>query len=503
MPELLLHFSIPFALSAPVLGLKRAFIIGLVALLPDLDVLLHVHRSFTHSAIFLSILIILMVSISLKIGRGSGTMIACSLSLLSHLILDLFHSPTPILYPLSNYSYHISPKMSVLIAEKILPNISLTLNMEETVFKSFQLLDAPIFTDSGFMASLILIASPLIYGLVRSSAYRNNSTIRVYNMRGLLDIHSDTAAVDTISKNATVYSKDDVTILIPTLNEQEAIGKVIQEVRECGFKNILVVDGHSSDGTVDIARGLGAQVVYQKGSGKAMAIKTGLELVKTPYVLVMDGDGTYDPRDIENLLVTAVEYGYDEVIGYRVNRQNISFLNRVGNNLLSSFLSLLMSYRIRDACSGMYLLKMDTARNLEISSRGFDVEVEIVAQMLTLGTVAEVPVNYRKRIGKSKLKSFSAGFQILFTTLRLGWQYNPVFLFTAMGSFFGVIGFIIMFWQFILQYLHSGETLSISWTFFGLLLILMGLQSFSIAVVSLLMKRVERRIIQILKSVKK
>jgi hypothetical protein len=117
--------------------------------------------------------------------------------------------------------------------------------------------------------------------------------------------------------------------------------------------------------------------------------------------------------------------------------------------------------------------------------------------------VAEVPVNYRKRIGKSKLKSFSAGFQILFTTLRLGWQYNPVFLFTAMGSFFGVIGFIIMFWQFILQYLHSGETLSISWTFFGLLLILMGLQSFSIAVVSLLMKRVERRIIQILKSVKK
>jgi dolichol-phosphate mannosyltransferase len=108
-------------------------------------------------------------------------------------------------------------------------------------------------------------------------------------------------------------SPEDLTIVIPTLNEREAIGFVLDELRQEGYENVLVVDGYSTDGTPDVARERGATVVFQHGAGKAGAIKTALEHVKTPYMLVMDGDHSYDPKDIKRLLAYAANY--DEVIG--------------------------------------------------------------------------------------------------------------------------------------------------------------------------------------------
>jgi glycosyltransferase involved in cell wall biosynthesis len=91
-------------------------------------------------------------------------------------------------------------------------------------------------------------------------------------------------------------------------------------VMEAGYRNILVVDGYSSNRTVEIARSMGAQVVTQTGHGKSSAIKTAIETVQTEYILVMDGDGTYDPKDIERMRETVVKKNCDEVVGYRVDR---------------------------------------------------------------------------------------------------------------------------------------------------------------------------------------
>jgi membrane-bound metal-dependent hydrolase YbcI (DUF457 family) len=82
MPELFLHFSIPFALVAPILGLKRALLAGFIAILPDIDALMHVHRSLTHSILFLSIRSAIFILASWKAARGLHTVTACSLSLL-------------------------------------------------------------------------------------------------------------------------------------------------------------------------------------------------------------------------------------------------------------------------------------------------------------------------------------------------------------------------------------------------------------------------------------
>jgi glycosyltransferase involved in cell wall biosynthesis len=497
MPELLLHFAIPFALVAPVLGIRRALIVGIVAILPDLDVLLHLHRSFTHSVIFLLILIVLVVFASLRLGRGFGTVLACCLSLLSHPLLDLFHSPTPILFPLTNYSYHVSLKMNAVISDRIVPYISSTISMEETGFKAFQYLDAPIFTDVGFMASLILIATPSIYLMLRTSgnvAVPNDENHPAKPQRNISD---DGVASTTVHPSQTTkYHKDDVTVLIPTLNEEEAIEKVIREVRECGFKNILVVDGYSEDRTVEIAKSMGVRVVYQEGHGKSMAIKTGIEIAQTPYILIMDGDGTYDPRDIELMLEKAVEKNYDEVIGYRVNRENIPLLHRLGNRVLSTVISLLMGQRVKDPCSGMYLLRTDFAKRLEITATGFDVEAEIVCQSIAIGRVAEVPVRYRKRIGKPKLNTWSDGLRIVLTALKISWLYNPVLTFSSMGSILGLGGLAILLWQLYMRYIFGEKAWSVGWTWLGLVLLIVGIQSFTIAIISLMLKRLERRIMR-------
>ena len=285
--------------------------------------------------------------------------------------------------------------------------------------------------------------------------------------------------------------KDKVTVVLPTLNEEEAIGKVIDELVSEGYSNILVVDGYSSDKTVEIAKAKGVKVIYQKGKGKAGAIKTAIEAVKTPYMLVMDADYTYDPRDIAKLLKYP---DYDEVIGMRKDRENIPLLHRIGNKLISTTLSLLLGKRISDPCSGMYLLKTDSAKMLEILSEGFDVEAEIVGIMLTYGKVTEVPISYRKRRGQKKLRSWRDGLRIMLTVFKVAWLYNPFFFLAAIGSLLTIPGLLIVFWQLYVRYAYGASKWSFGWSWLGLILLVIGLQAFTLATIMVIVKRLERKI---------
>ncbi|MCD6244796.1 MAG: glycosyltransferase [Candidatus Korarchaeota archaeon] len=287
-------------------------------------------------------------------------------------------------------------------------------------------------------------------------------------------------------------SKEDITVVLPTLNEEKAIGKVIDELLSEGYTKILVVDGYSTDRTVEIARSKGVEVVYQKGKGKAGAIRTAIEIVETPYMLVMDADYTYDPKDIERLLRYPE---YDEVIGLRKDRRNIPLLHRIGNKIISSVLSLLIGQRVSDPCSGMYLIKTESARKLEILSEGFDIEAEIVGEMLIHGKVTEVPISYRRREGEKKLRSWRDGMRILLTVFKVAWLYNPVFLLSAIGSILTVPGIVILFWQLYIRYMYGAERWSFGWAWLGLILLVIGLHAFTVATISLLLKRLERRVL--------
>ncbi len=495
MPELMLHFSVIFALAAPRLGLKRALLVSFIALLPDLDVLLQVHRSMSHSIILLSLayIPILLTVYRFKPDRSTLALLGL-LALLSHPLMDCFQTYTPILYPLLDRSLwfrvdggvHISPG-------GLTPTVTAGVEATPTIFKPFKAMDAPVFTSGGFILSLLLVAVPLILN-VKACGYRRmftSSPSGNYHAAGF-----NGAELASSGRGAAV-DKGMVTVVLPTLNEENGVGKVIDELKGLGYHKILVVDGYSTDGTVEAAKSRGVDVVFQRGRGKAGAIRTAIDMVETPYMLVMDADGTYDPKYIGRMLNHISEY--DEVIGFRVDRHNIPLLHRLGNHMISLFFSLLMGYRLSDPCSGMYMLRTERAKSLELTSSGFDVEAEIASQITSSGKIAEVPVGYRRRIGKRKLSTWRDGLRILLTAFKMCWLYNPVFLFSAFTALLAVPGAYILLWQLYIRWIYGSEAWSIGWTWLGLTLLVVGLQGLSIATISLLLKRMERRIINMQK----
>jgi dolichol-phosphate mannosyltransferase len=288
--------------------------------------------------------------------------------------------------------------------------------------------------------------------------------------------------------------KDDVTIVVPTLNEEGAIGKVLDELFSNGYRHILVVDGYSKDRTVQIAESKGVNVAKQHGIGKTGAIKTAIDLVPTPYMLIMDGDYTYAAADIEKFLDHA--HNYDQIVGVR-SRENISRLHRLGNGIISKCFNLMFDTSLSDVCSGMYLLRTEPAKELDLHSGGFNADVEIIAQTAVRGEITEVPIEYRARIGKPKLSTWKNGTQIIYSVLVWTRVYNPVFIFSIIATLAFIPGLAILVWVG-LSWLLRGTFYS-GWALMASILLLGAGEALTVGSLSLLIKRSEARITKRLK----
>ncbi len=234
--------------------------------------------------------------------------------------------------------------------------------------------------------------------------------------------------------------KDQVCILIPTLNESPTIGHVIQGYLNLGFSNILVIDGHSTDDTRQIAEAAGASVIVQQGKGKGTAIIEAFSRITLPFILMVDGDGTYLPEDAESLISPLLQ-GADQVIGDRLipeNRTSFSRLNYFGNQILNRLFKVAHGRYLNDILSGYRAFRLDSIRQMQLRESGFGIETEISAEAVRNGhTIQIVPIVYRKRMGtQTKLNPFHDGLKITTTIYRLAKMSNPLF-------YFGLIGMII------------------------------------------------------------
>jgi dolichol-phosphate mannosyltransferase len=281
-----------------------------------------------------------------------------------------------------------------------------------------------------------------------------------------------------------------ITVVIPTLNEEEAIGDVLKELHGLGIRNILVVDGYSSDKTVDIAKQSGARIVFQHGRGKTGAIKTAIETVDTFYMLVIDGDFTYDAACIDRLLRHMKSH--DEVIGARLtDGNNMTLLHKLGNKIITKVFNLLMNTNLSDLCSGMYMLKTDSMREINLESTGFAVEAEISAQIASYGSITEVPVNYRPRLGKQKLSTWKHGFKIISSIIGLARTYNPGMFYSLVASLL-VIPAGLMLLGALMESALTGR-IDTPWFFIGISMLLVSIQAMGVGVVSLILRRTELR----------
>ena len=287
---------------------------------------------------------------------------------------------------------------------------------------------------------------------------------------------------------------DKLTIVIPTKDEEDGIGPTIDELIQMGFEpgQILVVDGDSRDRTVEIARSKGVNVIRQDGVGKADAILTALKNVDTEYMLVMDGDYTYDPSKIGEML--SLMDKYVEVIGARVEgRENIPWINRIGNRILTWIFNTLFGTCLRDVLSGMYMVNVEKAKLMLGKATGFSIEAEIAAHMSCEGDITDIDIRYRKRVGKPKL-SILDGVKIGWNIIKLTWYYNPFLLIFTLGTLLLIPGIIIgayVLYDFI--FLHKLHRIL---TPVSLIFTLAGLISFLFAILFLYLRRMELRVIR-------
>ena len=242
---------------------------------------------------------------------------------------------------------------------------------------------------------------------------------------------------------------EDVCVLVPTYNEAETIGEVVEGFHAAGLENVLVVDGDSDDGTQSVARERGASVVQQSGSGKGQAIREALGLIDEPHVLMADGDATYRPEDAERLLEPLLSGEAEHVIGNRFAHMEpgaMTRLNRIGNRVINGTFRFVHGRDLVDILSGYRAFTRSSVERLVLTSDGFGIETELSVECVKHGvTTAVVPITYRRRPAESEtnLRPFRDGAVILFTLYQMAKTNNPLFYFGSVGIVGLVTGLLL------------------------------------------------------------
>lgn len=293
------------------------------------------------------------------------------------------------------------------------------------------------------------------------------------------------------------FNKDEVCILIPTLNEELTIGKIVHEFRETGYNHILVIDGKSTDNTVKFARDSGGNVRTQLGTGKGNAIIEAFKVIEQPYILMLDGDGTYNPKDAEKMLIPLYS-GYDQVIGDRLTNPEegaFSHLNLFGNHMVNLLFKVAHSRDLHDILSGYRAFTKAAIHQMNLKEKGFEIETEISVEAVRNGQrIMVVPIKYSRRPGTdTKLSPIHDGFKIVGTIYRLARVNNPLFYFGMMGIFTSIFGIITGIYV-ISEWLRGIDHIPL--TILTVLLIMVGIEIFMFGMISDMLLIFHREIIR-------
>jgi len=205
-----------------------------------------------------------------------------------------------------------------------------------------------------------------------------------------------------------------ISVVIPCYNEEDGIRSVI-EAMPSYVDEIVVVDNNSTDRTSEIARSLGAVVVFQPVKGYGAAYQAGLPAATGDVIATLDGDGTYPSDEIALLVDVLEDRQLDFISGARFPLRNgdaMNFSNKVGNMVLTLTTMVLWFRPLRDSQSGMWVFRRAVLPKLRLTSNGMPLSEEIKIEAIEkLGRrFAEVGIDYRPRIGEVKLQKWRDGW---------------------------------------------------------------------------------------------
>jgi glycosyltransferase involved in cell wall biosynthesis len=237
-----------------------------------------------------------------------------------------------------------------------------------------------------------------------------------------------------------------ISVVLPCLNEEEAVGTVIDDARQAlgelgADGEVVVVDNGSTDRSAEIAAQHGAVVVREPERGYGRAYLTGLAHTHGDYVVMADADGTYPIKEL-GAFVHSLENGSDLVLGSRfdgtIHAGAMPWSHRwIGNPVLTGMLNRMFGVRVSDAHCGMRAVKRSALPTLDLHSTGMEFASEMVFKAFRRNLkVSEVPIDYYPRTGESKLSSFSDAWR----HVRFMLLYSPSWLYFLPGIVLLLLG---------------------------------------------------------------
>lgn len=257
---------------------------------------------------------------------------------------------------------------------------------------------------------------------------------------------SSTADAEAVASGA---EEPDLSLIIPTLNEEDGIAECIRRARrgfeEAGIDGEIIVSDSSQDSTPRISRELGARVVTPDKPGYGYAYLYAFRYVRGDIIAIGDGDTTYDFTELPRL-VNEVRDGADLVIGSRFQGEIESgampwLHRRIGNPLLTAFLNLFYRMDVTDAHSGFRVFTREALDAMDPDTNGMELASEMLIRAKASGLdIREVPITYGNREGEATIESFADGWR----HLRFLIVHAPGEMFLVPGFFVHLLGAVLM-----------------------------------------------------------
>lgn len=256
---------------------------------------------------------------------------------------------------------------------------------------------------------------------------------------------------------------DKIAVLIPCYNESQTIKKVITDFKKALPEAVIYVyDNNSNDGTDLIARNAGAVVRYEHKQGKGEVIRSMFRDIDAQCYLMVDGDDTYPADCAAEMVAPVLEKGVDMVIGDRLSstyfEENKRPFHNLGNKVVRGLINLLFKNNIRDIMTGYRAFSYQFVKTFPVLSKGFEIETEMTIHALDKNMYLEnVIIQYQDRPegSESKLNTYSDGFKVLRTIVRLYRNYKPY-------SFFKLLALVLflmaagLFTPILIEYFKTG-----------------------------------------------
>lgn len=221
-----------------------------------------------------------------------------------------------------------------------------------------------------------------------------------------------------------------VSVIVPSFNEAGCIQAVLENISRQNVDEILVVDGHSTDGTGELVERLGYHLIFQEGRGLGKAIETGIKNTTGEIIIIMDADGSHEPADIPKLL-EKIRQGYDVVIASRYisgpKMRNLlffyrksssyddTFIREFGNRLFTFMCRKIYHIDVHDILMGYKAFRRNIFEKINLNEAGQQFDAEIMIKAKKAGfKIGEVPtVEHKRKYGRSKLSVPCDGFRVL------------------------------------------------------------------------------------------